>query len=102
MASWKHVRDPFRVVFKKRTFNRRMYLLLAIVIYLFIISPIYGELTIRYLYVRTRYGWEVAEYSKYTTFESSLIIIGTLYFCQSEKQEKFQQSISRLFQWHVL
>ena len=76
LFNWKHVRDAFRVVFKKRTYNRRLYILLSMLIFLLIIAPIYGEVSIRYLYVRTRYGWEVTEYSTYTTFDSALSIVG--------------------------
>ena len=76
LISWKHIRDAIRVMIKKRSYNRRLYLNMSMVIFIMVITPIFGELNIRYLYVRTRYGWEVDEYSRYTTFDSSLSIIG--------------------------
>ena len=42
----------------------------------FFYAPYAGEHTIAYNYVRTRYGWEVEEYSTYKSIAEAMSIIG--------------------------
>ena len=79
MFSPSQVVDAVKCSFKKRPNHRRMYLLLLIVIFVTEVGPFQGEANIRYLYVRTRYGWEVEEFSNYNTFNAGLTLIGKLY-----------------------
>jgi hypothetical protein len=46
----------------------------------FIIVPFFGEMNISYIYVRTRYEWEVEEYSTYNSIVSSAGILGKVSF----------------------
>jgi len=42
------------------------------------IVPFFGEFTIAFLYVRKRFGWEVDEYSQYSSIVSAIGIVGEL------------------------
>jgi hypothetical protein len=42
----------------------------------FVIVPFFGESNISYLYVRTRYGWEVEEFSNFFSITSAAGILG--------------------------
>ena len=63
--------------FRKRPGPNRKYLLILITMMIFIVVPFFGEMNISYLYVRTRYGWEVEEYSQFYSIVSTAGIIGT-------------------------
>ena len=40
------------------------------------IVPFIGEGTVAFLYVRTRFGWEVEEFSQYSSIVSAIGIVG--------------------------
>ena len=42
--------------------------------------PFFGESSIAYLYVRSRYGWQVEEYSKYLSTISTARLVGKKHF----------------------
>jgi hypothetical protein len=44
--------------------------------------PFFGEGSIAYLYVRTRYGWEVEEFSQYSSTISTARLVGEKWFDQ--------------------
>ena len=53
-----------------------MYVCILIAVMVFHIAPLFGEGNIGYIYVRTRYGWEVEEYSTYKSIAEAMSIIG--------------------------
>ena len=78
MFSWRHVRDAIHVTFRKRNGPNRKFVLLVISIFLFQVIPFFGEGSLSYLYVQTRYKWGVAEYSTYSTVTSIANLTGKL------------------------
>jgi hypothetical protein len=54
------------------------------------IVPFFGEFTIAYIYVRKRFGWEVDEYSQYSSIVSAIGIVGKL---RSNQKTKFTQIV---------
>ena len=70
------VRDTLKATFKKREGPNRKYLLVLIAVTVFHYVPFYGEWVNYYNYVRTRYGWEVEEYSFYKTVDSLTSLAG--------------------------
>ena len=71
-----HVVDAVKCLFKKRPNNKRLYLGLTVTLFVIIVIPYIGEASIRYLYVRTRYGWEVEEYSLYRSIDVAIGAVG--------------------------
>ena len=55
-----------------------MYLYLLMTMMILQIVPFFGEFTIAFLYVRKRFGWEVDEYSQYSSIVSAIGIVGEL------------------------
>ena len=51
-------------------------MLILVLLSVFHVVPFFGEGTISYLYVRTRFGWEVDEYSNYRVADSVTSIVG--------------------------
>ncbi len=71
-----HIKDCFRALFKKREGPNRKYIFVFFLITIFTIMPFFGEFSIAYNYVRTRYQWEVDEYSTYSSITSASSIVG--------------------------
>ena len=64
------------VTFRKRNGPNRLFLLLTMSTFLWVVMPWFGEVAVAYFYVQTRYGWKVAEYSQYVTVTSIISLIG--------------------------
>ncbi len=71
-----HIKDAIVTTFKKRPGPNRKFILLLFA--LILVSALYGRsgAGLGYLYVRTRYGWEVEEFSLYKSIDSAVTIIG--------------------------
>jgi len=65
--SLSHIKESFIVVTRSRKNNKRFYLILYTLIIFAGHLSFEGERSVSYNYVRTRYGWEVDEYSDYST-----------------------------------
>ena len=72
----RHIIDSLKVSFKKRANGQRFYLWIYLLVMLNVILPWYGEEVIGYNYVRTRYNWEVQDYSNYRTVSEIIDIVG--------------------------
>ena len=76
LFSPRHILDAFKTVLKPREDSKRLYIWLMMMTICLIISPFIGLGAVEYIYVRTRYGWEVDEYSTYQSYDSTIGIIG--------------------------
>lgn len=74
--SWRHPKASIVALTKKRPGSRRLYLFLVMIAIAMIISPFSGEGQVQYLFVRTKFGWGVDEFSNYRSFDSAMGIIG--------------------------
>lgn len=75
--SLSHISDCINTTFKKREGPNRKYILICMVMILMNVFVYIGEMVMDYNYVRTRYGWQVAEYSVYSSVISGASLIGT-------------------------
>jgi len=73
-----HIKDSISTATKKRDNNKRFYLLMYFTVFMFIIVSFFGEHVMSYNYVRTRYGWEVADYGDYYSIASLVDIVGQM------------------------
>ena len=71
-----HIIDSIRTATKPRPNGKRMYLWIYLIVLLSVILPFFGEMTIGFNYVRTRYSWGVDEYSDYRTVTEIIDIVG--------------------------
>ena len=70
------IKDSFVSLFKWRQGKNRSYMFALIALITFLILPFAAEHAISYNYVRTRYEWEVMEYSNYRSIVSSVGLAG--------------------------
>lgn len=71
-----HIKDSFMTCFKKRENGKRFFLITYTLVMLTIFLPFFGEFTISYNYVRTRYSWGIVEYSHYRSICSIIDLVG--------------------------
>ena len=71
-----HILDSIKVSIRPRTGGKRFYLWVYLFVMLTVILPFFGEMTIGYNYVRTRYNWEIQEYSDYRTISEIIDLVG--------------------------
>ena len=70
-----HIIDSIKVSFKKRTNGIRYYLWVYLLIHFTLIMSLNVVMVTEYNYVRTRYNWEVMEYSNYQTVTEIMDIV---------------------------
>ena len=75
-----HIKDSFKTATKSRPNGKRMYLWIYLIVLLSVILPWFGEMTIGFNYVRTRYSWGVKEYSDYRTISEIMDLVGQSVF----------------------
>ena len=75
-----HIMESIKTAIKPRSNGKRMYLWIYLIVLLAVILPLFGEMTIGYIYVRTRYDWEVKEYSDYRTIIEIVDLVGQAIF----------------------
>ena len=72
--------DSFRTFFKRRSDNKRFYILTYTAVYLTIFLPFFGEGAVSYNYVRTRFNWDMVDYSNYDSICSIIDLVGQAVF----------------------
>ncbi|XP_026676926.1 uncharacterized protein LOC103505946 [Diaphorina citri] len=68
--------DNFRVVTKKRPNRSRLIVVLALIASPLVRSPMIGESSVLYLFVRYKFGWNEADYGFYAAFQLIGLFIG--------------------------
>ncbi len=87
-----HIKDAMVATFKKRPGPNRKFILILLCFVFTSIGPYFGEFAILYLFVRTKFGWRVNEYSRYSGIVSGLGILGKLTFVEDNKYKKVVRS----------
>ena len=72
-------------IFRKRDNSKRFYLLTYMATMLMFYLPFFGEGSVGYNYVRTRYHWGPVEYSDYRCVQAATRQLSPL-FCQEHLQ----------------
>ena len=89
----RHITESIKTAFKPRDNHKRYYLWMYISIMLIVCLPLFGENSIGYNYVRTRYKWGVEEYSNYRTIAEVIDITGHVIFLPLFGVMKFRDSL---------
>ena len=87
------MKDSFMVVVRKRAGDLRLYIWTLIAITVVTFGPFFAEFDIAYNYVRTRYQWQVPEYSVYSTISSSVALIGQVIIIPIFAKLKIRNSV---------
>ncbi|XP_065210767.1 probable peptidoglycan muropeptide transporter SLC46 [Planococcus citri] len=81
--------DSFRVVFKKSLGRRRIIVALLLAVYIIVFATTQGEKTVFYLFFRYKFHWDERQFSVYTVYKNTGIILGTI-FCSVVLSKHFK------------
>ncbi|CAG2060098.1 unnamed protein product [Timema podura] len=73
-----HVKETFRVGFKKREGNCRKLIVLLLVLDILLGGPIFGESQLGYYFTRVRLNWNEVNFSLYATYGGIVGLVGPL------------------------
>ncbi|CAH2040645.1 unnamed protein product, partial [Iphiclides podalirius] len=75
----RYVKDTMTVAFKKGPNNRRLRVIMLVIVLCVVIGPIYGEMSVMYLFTRYRFNWNEVDFSMFSTYAMCTSLIGTLF-----------------------
>jgi MFS family permease len=75
-----HIKDSLMTVAKRRPDRKRTLLWIYLIVILADNLPFFGESTIGFNYVRTRFGWDMVEYSEFRTITEVVDLVGQAVF----------------------
>ncbi|CAH0407597.1 unnamed protein product [Chilo suppressalis] len=73
------LKETFEIAFKKGANNRRLRICLVLTVVCLTFGPMWGELSVMYLFARYRFNWDEVKYSIYSTYSLITHSIGTLF-----------------------
>lgn len=76
----KHVVETFRVAFKTGQNQRRLRVIMLMIVVMVVIGPMHGEMSVMYLFARYRFNWSEVEFSLFSTYAMLTGLVGVL-FC---------------------
>lgn len=71
-----HVVETFKVALKRGTNQRRLRVILLMISLMVVIGPIYGEMTVVYLFTRYKFKWSEIEFSLFSTYGTVTGLLG--------------------------
>ncbi|CAH2266094.1 solute carrier family 46 member 3-like [Pararge aegeria] len=75
----RYVKDTLMVAFKTGPNNRRLRVIMLVVVLCVVIGPIYGEMSVMYLFTRYRFNWNEVDFSMFSTYAMCTSLVGTLF-----------------------
>ncbi|XP_023940068.2 solute carrier family 46 member 3-like [Bicyclus anynana] len=76
---FRSIRDTVQIAFKKGTNNRRLRICLVMAVVCFTFGPLWGELSVMYIFARYRFNWDEVKYSIYSTYSLITHAAGTMF-----------------------
>ncbi|XP_050421659.1 proton-coupled folate transporter-like isoform X2 [Adelges cooleyi] len=73
----KHIKAAIAVTFKKGKYNRRIRVIMMMLVLIIIMGPMSGEMSVMYLSTRMRFNWDEVKYSVFSTYTMAVGFIGT-------------------------
>ncbi|XP_072950037.1 lysosomal proton-coupled steroid conjugate and bile acid symporter SLC46A3-like [Epargyreus clarus] len=75
----RYVKETLMVAFKPGPNNRRLRVIMLVVVLCVVIGPIYGEMSVMYLFTRYRFNWNEVDFSMFSTYAMCTSLVGTLF-----------------------
>ncbi len=72
----KHVVETFRVAFKKGENQRRLRVIMLMIVVMVVIGPLHGEMSVMYLFTRYQFNWSEVEFSVFSTYGMLTGLVG--------------------------
>ncbi|XP_061704889.1 probable peptidoglycan muropeptide transporter SLC46 isoform X1 [Cydia pomonella] len=73
------VKETLLVAFRRGPNNRRLRVIMLVVVLCVVIGPIYGEMSVMYLFTRYRFNWNEVDFSVFSTYAMCTSLVGTLF-----------------------
>ncbi|RVE53552.1 hypothetical protein evm_001693 [Chilo suppressalis] len=73
------VKETLTVAFKHGPNNRRLRVIMLVIVLCVVIGPIYGEMSVMYLFTRYRFNWNEVDFSIFSTYSMCTSLVGTLF-----------------------
>ncbi|XP_045521450.1 proton-coupled folate transporter-like [Pieris brassicae] len=73
------VKDTLKIAFKKEPNKRRLRICLILIVVCLSFGPLWGEMSIMYIFARYRFNWDEVKYSIYSTYSLVTHSIGTMF-----------------------
>ncbi|VVC97197.1 proton-coupled folate transporter-like [Leptidea sinapis] len=83
------LKETLQIAFKKGENNRRLRICLVLFAVCLSFGPLWGELSIMYIFTRYRFNWDEVKYSIYSTYSLVTHSVGTM-FCISVFSKKLR------------
>ncbi|KAK3928682.1 Proton-coupled folate transporter [Frankliniella fusca] len=74
----RYLLETFHTAFRKGANNRRVRVILLMVVVMLVIGPMHGENTVMYLYVRRKFNWDELDFSIFSTYCVIVNLVGWL------------------------
>nr|XP_029712975.1 solute carrier family 46 member 3-like [Aedes albopictus]XP_029712976.1 solute carrier family 46 member 3-like [Aedes albopictus]XP_029712977.1 solute carrier family 46 member 3-like [Aedes albopictus]XP_029712978.1 solute carrier family 46 member 3-like [Aedes albopictus] len=74
-----HVMETFRVAFKKGERQRRLRVIMLMIVVMVVIGPLHGEMSVIYLFTRYKFNWSEVEFSFFSSYGMLTGLIGTIF-----------------------
>lgn len=68
--------DTFKVALKSGPNKRRLRVIMLMVSLMVVIGPLYGEMSVFYLFTRYRFNWSEIEFSLYSAYATVTGLLG--------------------------
>ncbi|XP_059058574.1 lysosomal proton-coupled steroid conjugate and bile acid symporter SLC46A3-like [Achroia grisella] len=75
----RYVKETLMVAFKQGPNNRRLRVIMLVIVLCVVIGPIYGEMSVMYLFTRYRFNWNEVDFSMFSTYAMCTSLVGTLF-----------------------
>ncbi|PZC83886.1 hypothetical protein B5X24_HaOG206635 [Helicoverpa armigera] len=73
------LKETVEIAFKKGPNNRRLRICLVLTVVCLVFGPMWGELSVMYIFARYRFNWDEVKYSIYSTYSLITHSVGTLF-----------------------
>lgn len=73
-----HVIETIKVAFKTGENQRRLRVIMLLIVVMVVIGPLHGEMSVMYLFTRYKFNWSEIEFSFFSTYAMLIGLIGTL------------------------
>ncbi|XP_050538919.1 solute carrier family 46 member 3-like [Daktulosphaira vitifoliae] len=77
--SLSHIKEAIRVAFKEGQHNRRLRIVLLMVVVIVVMGPLHGEMSVIYLFTRVRFNWDEVDFSLFSTYSMITNLVGTMF-----------------------
>lgn len=74
----KHVVETFEVAFKRGANQRRLRVIMLMIVVMVVIGPMHGEMSVVYLFTRYQFNWSEVEFSFFSTYGMLTGLVGKL------------------------